>query len=356
MTKFSLIRFICFLPLIFLTYLQAQPTQVDIAILSKQFVAGDTILAAIRISDNNGLIQGNYCASNVIYQDILNSLPSQARPSIIVDGQTYTVNKRPDTSIIVNQCFLNGIDTVKIVLFNAPNSNDSLHQLFISMGQIKDSTPLFKLLPTNLYKIKIRGFGGEIAPDTVSLVPSVAQIAVSAIGYDSYDNRIGLVSANWSTTGSLPQLKKDSAQLIIVFFGDAQTPAEGYLLARSVLDSSVSDSVWIILNSPAGVRNKSFYPKNSPSIRLSFHDDFLHIDILDILPPIFKISLYDLSGKSLYSAIILQRHIDIKLTSPIASQFLILSFISGNMPIQNHAIFVIDGFNRDAFACHVLRR
>lgn len=349
MAKFNPAGLVILSLLVLLTYPHAQPNRVDIAIVSQQMVAGDTIVAAILISDQNGLIPGTFCAP-VIYQDILNSLPSQPHPSIIVGGNAYMLNHNPDTSISINQCFSNGIDTIKIILFNAPYSGDSPHQLFIRMGQIKDSTTLFKVSPSEINRIRMRGFGGESAPDTVSLLASVAQYILSAVGYDAYGNNIGLVFSNWSMTGSLPKFEEDSAQLISVFFGDAQTPAEGYLIAKSVLDSSISDSVWIELNNPTIAKNTPLYPESHSAIQLISHDDIMSIDIAGIPPLYSRISLHDLSGKTLYSAILSMNHVDIKPALSSPNQLLVLSIAWGNTRVESHPVFLVDRFKRDAFA------
>lgn len=338
MAKFHSVRFVM-VSLALVTYAHSQPNRVNISIVSQQIAAGDTIAAVIRISDNGGLISGTFCAP-AVYQDIVNSLPSQPRPVIIVDGNAYSLKHYPDTSISINQCFSNGIDTIKIVLFNAPYSGDSLHQLLVSIGNIGSSSEPFRVSPSELKRIQIKGFGGESAPDTVSLPFSVAQYILSAIGYDAYGNKIGFEMSHWFTTGSLPKIGENSAHTISAFFGDAQAPAEGFLFAKSVRDSSLSDSVWIMLKSPAIARTGKPAPNSSTTIHLSFRGNVASIDISGIAPPYPRISLYDLSGKTLFITNLKTNHVDMMLPS-LQTQFLVLSMLGGNGRVENHSVFLV---------------
>jgi hypothetical protein len=192
--------------------------------------------------------------------------------------------------------------------------------------------------PSKLARIEIRSyFEGNLAQDTMSLVPSVAQYVLTIIGYDSYGNRIGQVFSDWSMTGSLPAFNEDSAEVAVLFFDGAKTPAEGYLLAKSVLDPSISDSVWIILNTPAGTIRKDLPFNDCFRTRFTYQKGSLGIDLSDNIFPSLKIRIYDISGRKLHESFLSRIHTDINLFSKTQGFFIAVLF-SGNTMIEKRVV------------------
>ena len=114
------------------------PTKVDISIITPadSLIAGDTIRALVRIQNSDGLVPGPWCysgAGGAIYQDglatgeanILRPLCRRQRGRTAQSGALDNTNT-------TDECFENGIDTIKFVLYYAPYKSDSSHQIFVT--------------------------------------------------------------------------------------------------------------------------------------------------------------------------------------------------------------------------------
>ncbi len=196
----------------------------DIITPAENRIAGDTILAIIRIENRNGAINGIYCFTSdsatgaAVYQTLLTSGTTRPPATTTVDGQQAILNKFPKDSIKLDQCFLNGIDTVRFVLYNAPFTKDSVQQLFVSLGTLKTSSESFTLLPGKLATIRLEDVRGNDLGDTMVLHYPTETKTIIAQGYDGYGNRRNTAEyCNWSTNGTLHTISRNLNQQRIYY-------------------------------------------------------------------------------------------------------------------------------------------
>ncbi|MBD3320389.1 MAG: hypothetical protein GF350_04755 [Chitinivibrionales bacterium] len=178
-------------------------TEIEFEVLTppEERIAGDTLLAVVRMRNENGLYPGMYC-DTMVYQDIIGA--GDALDGVVITGaDTTLLNERPGDSNTTYQCFDEGIDTLKIVLYNAPfepRKSDSLHQLYIvANDSVEGYTKPIELLPADLNKIVVEyDDGTPFGSDTVVLESKDGEyLLVFPVGYDRYGNKIGNVVTDW---------------------------------------------------------------------------------------------------------------------------------------------------------------
>ena len=183
---------------VFVVFEKGAPVRVEFELLTPatQRIAGDTLTAVVRIRNKDGLVPGSYCTSSQ-YQDLLGSGGRDSLPKIFVDGVGDTLRQRSGQPEAMRECFADGIDTVKFVLYYAPLAKDSLHQFFVRINGIEANTVGFNLLPDTLAKMSIEYPGGKSAADTTLRAPN-GYLYVYAVGYDRFGNKLGYLESNWS--------------------------------------------------------------------------------------------------------------------------------------------------------------
>lgn len=235
-------------------------------------IAGDTILAVLTISNHDGLVPGQYCYSqasgiSASYADSLAKglLPD---PTVTTKSGTGIINAPPGGTNTTPECFTNGVDTVKIVLYRAPYSDlslgavDTLHSLSVNLNGITASTGAFQLLPGDLYSLQLQNASGMhlTTPDT--LVYPDGHITIYSIGYDKFGNEIGRVASNWSVDQTLHPLTQSSMISQIYYDASNSTSNEaGEVTARAARfingvfqDSLAADSLPIVvIGSPSSL-------------------------------------------------------------------------------------------------------
>lgn len=231
-------------------------------------IAGDTILAVVTISNKDGLVPGTYCYypdSAAIYQDSLGK-GNTPPPIIITDHGTNsgTINDAPGTASSVAECFTNGVDTVKMVLYRAPYTDpsvsgiDTLHQLVVNLNGVTATTGPFKLLPGDLYSLELENAAGVHLTGTDTLLYPDGHITIYSIGYDRFGNEIGRENSNWSVDGTLHGLTQNSMISQIYYDASNSTTSEsGVVTARAprflngvFQDSLAVDSLGIAIIGP----------------------------------------------------------------------------------------------------------
>src|SRR5271157_5203946 len=224
-------------------------------------IAGDTIVAVVKISNNDGLVSGSYCYSGdsaALYRDTLGKgSASQPAPTITTSQGSTILNAGTDASITTPECFTNGVDTVKGVLYNAPYT-DTLHQLSVNPKGVTAVTEPFKLLPGDLYTLSLESATGVHLTGTDTLVYPNGHTTIYSIGYDRYGNGRGRESSDWSVTNTLHPLTQSSN--ISVIYYDASNAAHnesGLVIARAARfvngvfqDSLAADSLGIVIIGP----------------------------------------------------------------------------------------------------------
>jgi len=244
-------------------YESDNPVRTEIQILTPpaQRIAGDTFLVVLKLYDkDNSLFQGPYCFNNVVFQDTLGNGGKQD-PIVVSDSGIDTINEFPSTAHLARLCFNDGIDTTKIVLYNAPV--DNVHKLFIHLDNVLvTSTEPFHLYPGRIDSIDIQNADGTPVTDTVSMDAPDDSWMFYAAGFDRYGNRIpGWVSCIWSTSGDLHQVTDGQTVGQIFYETVSVQKKESGVLTATPADPSVppyvKDQVFIEILGPAIILSKA---------------------------------------------------------------------------------------------------
>jgi fibro-slime domain-containing protein len=230
-----------------------------IAPLANNRIAGDTMIAVVKIFDSRGkLIPGTKCFRKAVYQDTLGS-KGRFEPVVIVDSVSDTINQLLSITHSIDQCFNGGTDTIKIVLYNAPVARDSVHKIFV---RLIDSIPLpvaytdpFNLKPGKIDSLDIQySDGSSVGDDTVEMSVPDEKMFYTA-GFDRYGNRIpGWTASNWSTSGGLPVMDVNNKGQILFETVSVTENKSGNLTAAAADSSAplyVKDNVFIKILGPA---------------------------------------------------------------------------------------------------------
>jgi fibro-slime domain-containing protein len=247
----------------------APPSSVTFTLITPpaQRIAGDTILAVVKIYNHDGLVPGSYCYSGdsaARYHDTLGKGSTSPDPTITThQGSTVLNAGTGGISITTPECFANGVDTVKIVLYNAPWTDpdigvDTLHQLSVNLKGLPAVTEPFKLLPGDLYSLQLQNAAGVHLIGIDTLVSPDEYINIYSVGYDRFGNKKGSVFANWSVTSGLDPLVQSSNINMVHYESNRATSDEsGIIIARAArffhgafMDSLASDSLGIFIKGP----------------------------------------------------------------------------------------------------------
>jgi fibro-slime domain-containing protein len=246
------------------TVTPAPPSRVTFTILTPPAarIAGDTIVAVDSIFNKDGLVPGTYCYNNAIYQDSLNKSQGGHDPTVTADTSGL-VNPAGGVGNMVKQCFNNGVDTVKFVLYYAPYRNpndplsrDTFHTLIVVLNDINANTGPFKLLPGRLNVLRLENAKGEHLTDTIRLDAPNGFQPIYATGYDAYGNKRGPELSNWSVTPNLHALEQSANVSQVLYDTKTVTVNESGLIVatawRGVLNAtdSVSDNVPVKIKGP----------------------------------------------------------------------------------------------------------
>ncbi len=242
-------------------FVAGPPTALHFEIITppQDRIAGDTILAVVKIQNRTGLISGSYCFGPdsvhgpAVYQTLQGS---GGRPSAIiaVDQTSGALNTFPSRAIATSECFLNGLDTVRVLLYNAPYTSDSVQQLFVSAANLTSATDQFALLPAPLRSLVLQDNSGKDIGDSITMrYPSDSRILVS-VGFDRFGNKRGPQSSLWSVSGSLHAISQNVNVSRIYYESASVTRNEqGTLRARAMdtVGGVYADSVYVTIAGPA---------------------------------------------------------------------------------------------------------
>jgi fibro-slime domain-containing protein len=232
-------------------------------------IAGDTLLAVVKISNHDGLVPGSYCypgtaGASALYHDTLGKgSSSQPDPTITTGQGTTGLSAGAGASINTSECFTNGVDTVKIVLYNAPYTNpligiDTLHQLSVNLKGVTATTDAFKLLPGDLASLQLQNAVGTHLIGTDTLLYPDGHVTIYSVGYDRFGNERGRELANWGVNQTLHPLTQDSMISQIYYDASTSTSDEsGTVRARAARflngvfqDSLAADSLGMVIIGP----------------------------------------------------------------------------------------------------------
>jgi fibro-slime domain-containing protein len=165
--------------------------------------AGVPIKIAASIFNNDGLVQGQWDGTSV-YSDILDNTLRTFLPWLTVNNRTTpdSLNKP------LPERFLNGNDTILLVLYYAPLSDDSLHQIRLALsgspyGTLNAETIRFKLKPGPIDSIQIEDNTETHLVDTIRLESPNGSIGLFVKGFDKYGNRIVFGKTGGDSLGSV---------------------------------------------------------------------------------------------------------------------------------------------------------
>jgi len=101
----------------------------------------------VKIYNTDGLYPGSWCSTSATYTDVLGNGSKTVIPTIMFNGDPTQV----PLGTPHGECFYNGLDTVTIVLYNAPVSLDSVHKISLLLNNNLINLPLVSTNPFHLY-------------------------------------------------------------------------------------------------------------------------------------------------------------------------------------------------------------
>ena len=224
------------------------PVSMEVQILTppEQRIAGDTMIAVVRIKNADGLVPGQWC-DTVTYQNALGT-GGGSRPSPVVIGDTTVT-----MGTALKESFENGLDTVKYVLYYAPADKDSMEKVVAAMRGLSASTDPFTMYPGALSSIALQDFNGKNL-DSIHLdYPNGSKLIIS-MGYDKYGNQIGEVNSNWTAGGTLLPIDKGTNVPRVYYDASrAKYDENGWITALDTTPggAKITDSVRVSITGPS---------------------------------------------------------------------------------------------------------
>jgi hypothetical protein len=228
--------------------------EMDILTLSEKIIAGDTLVAVVKIYNKDGLIPGSYCFSEqignqVYYQDNIGKNKRAVNPFVLIKELRSDINFYPEKVNYVNQCFTDGVDTLGMCLFYAPYSTDSLHQITITAGKLSCETPPFRVFAAKTGQLFI-GHTGNGSQDTLRLQSPDGYALLFTKGFDRFGNYRGEEWCKWNSSGTLHPVSTDFSISRIIYSADTMNVKNdvfGFIYARSAINPAVYDSIYVII-------------------------------------------------------------------------------------------------------------
>jgi hypothetical protein len=250
---------------VFVTITFCCPISTSLELLTPpgQRVAGDTIFAVMKIMNKDGLIPGTLCGS-LKFQDVVGT---GGRPSPTITNHSGTATM----GSAIYQCFQNGIDTIKFVLYYAPTSPDSVHKITMIANGLSAVTDSFRVYPNVLSKIAIEDFNGKNL-DSIHLDYPTGSKLIIAAGYDAYGNYRGPENSNWTQNGSLHAIDKGT-NVPRIFYESGQVKIDEVGFIKASVSGpggmTISDSVYVNITGPGAVF-PGFSKPVPPKLRVMF--------------------------------------------------------------------------------------
>ncbi len=226
------------------TVYASPPSRAEVVLLTPDMLrsAGDTLLFEVRAYNLDGLVPGVYCfgpdsSSYARYADPLESTGPAGLPEAMVasdDGATCVAAFPQGSPCGLPQCFQNGLDTVRVVLYHAPPATDP-HVLYALFGGVSAQSEPFILHPGPLARLDLTvdQLATVRAADTVVLDAHSVQM-FWAQGYDAFGNWRGLEACVWTTAGTLSSPPANARTNFWFEAADYSSPAQGDIIATAV--------------------------------------------------------------------------------------------------------------------------
>jgi fibro-slime domain-containing protein len=243
------------------TIVPAPPSKVSIKIITPldSIIAGKQFRSVVQIENTDGLVPGSWCV-NALYHDSIDNSKRPYAPTILLSSKTSFVNASFDVN--TQECFLNGVDTIRTTLYYAPfkdwiqNNKDSLHLFTISIsgnvvGQPDSATDRFRLHPGPLDSISIEDKDLVAVPGPLTLTYPSGMAILYSNGFDHYGNRVdNYTLSDWTVNGSLHSIPPPASYRII--YQAVSNNEAGYVFASINSEARpnvlLSDSVQIYIN------------------------------------------------------------------------------------------------------------
>jgi hypothetical protein len=222
-------------------------------------IAGRHLKWRITIANADGPIPGSLWV-NATYHDAFENGKMPDYPPSITFGNSTSAPRAFDTT--VEECFVNGVDTLLTRLFKAPFARDdeslqseSLHRItgtFTSeaCGTMTVSTDRFRLLPGPLNSVSIEDVNRESIPGPITLAYPSGSAVIYSSGFDDFGNRIGHIPCDWETNGTLHALSPPNSDVFRIIYGASSMDESGFLFASAMSGNHpgtlLRDSVRII--------------------------------------------------------------------------------------------------------------
>jgi hypothetical protein len=311
--------------------------RLDIITPPEKRVAGDTsVFAVIGVYDKDGPVRGVYCDS-MILEDIIGSRQNQPQPYAVVANDKIPFGNK------FNVCFNDGLDTIKFVLFNAPSSPDSLHQITVYWKGLSAQSAPFYVYPSTIRHLELQRLSDSTSLDSVFLPYPWGNIALACVGYDAFGNKRGLENANWTTTGTLHAITKpDSISRIYYEAANVISEEEGYIYCSPVSDSTIRDSVKIRIEGPSGVilKNRASQAHN---LRVMMQNSGAYVFPLpgDVAHSTLFFTLYSLSGRVVFKTEVADAGKPISVNTSVLPGIYLVSLRTGEHQLVKGRFFVL---------------
>ncbi len=218
-------------------------------------IAGNQIRTEVLIyNQDDKLVHGDYSydlnVNPAYYKDILGKGGDKCPVPTFSTDASSNVTLTTSFTTGVSQTFQSGRDTVLFTLYYAPK--DLTHQLSLNFVDGNDiisaSTNPFLLKTGPLDSIVLVDGNRVPLGDTIRLNHETQDIlSIISVGYDRYGNYIGETTSNWSTTGTIPEVRIPEAIQIIYEATDSDDNASGAINASAKDNPNAQDHVVVII-------------------------------------------------------------------------------------------------------------
>ncbi len=231
-------------------FIPGPPSEIRIKIITPpaQRIAGQQIQLLVELFNEDGKLKGPWDFTSAKYTDIL---PDGGRPKpfVLIGTDTLFLGD------IGKETFIDGVDTVPLVLYYAPWNKDSLHQITVTLDGLMAVTKPFELLATDLHHLKLERTEQYVSPvgDTLLVRTTDDLLQLVSIGYDIYGNRRGKENSNWDTDSTLHKITGTSQNTpqIVYYLSGVKDNEFGNIIAGATKNTSITTSVFIKLMGPA---------------------------------------------------------------------------------------------------------
>lgn len=210
-------------------------------------IAGDTITVVWAVNYDGSI--PDTCLFSV-HQDSLGNGGRSNTPTVTTNIGTAPLNQKPNTTSTAIECFSNGVDTVKYVLYYVPD-NGANNKIYVTLEGKTCQTDPFKLLPGPLDSLVIVDANNKsIEIDTMAA--SSPGRTYYVIGYDQYGNKRPVDGATWTATPNILPLTGATTNVTSIFYKLDNTviyQAQGTItvaVTDPVTGNTVSDNLKMI--------------------------------------------------------------------------------------------------------------